>query len=50
MVWARAEKDIDAPIRRIKSIIVEGKRSQGTPRRTWEEKIKIIEHLVYIKS
>ena len=33
-------KTYDAPVRRIKSIIVEGKRSQERPRRTWEEQTK----------
>ena len=29
-------KTHDAPVRRIECIIVEGKRSRGRPRRTWE--------------
>ena len=33
-------KTFDAPLRRIESIIVEGKRSRGRPRRTWDEQIK----------
>ena len=33
-------KTLYAPVRSIKSIIVEGKRSRGRPRRTWEEQIK----------
>ena len=33
-------KTYDAPVRRIESIIVEGKRSRGRPRRLWEEHIK----------
>ena len=33
-------KTFDAPVRRIESIILEGKRSRGRPRRTWEEQIK----------
>ena len=33
-------KTLDAPMRRIKSIIVEGKRSRGRARRTWEEQNK----------
>ena len=33
-------KTYDAPVRRIESTIVEGKRSGGRPRRTWEKQIK----------
>jgi hypothetical protein len=33
-------KTHDAPLRRIDCILVEGKRSRGRPRRTWEEQIK----------
>ena len=33
-------KTFDALMQRIESIIVEGKRSQGRPRRMWEEQIK----------
>ena len=33
-------KTHDAPVRRIECIIVEGKRSRGRARRTWEEQIK----------
>ena len=31
----------DTPVRRIESIIVEGKRSRGRPRRTWDKQIKV---------
>ena len=34
-------KTYDAAVRRIESIIVEGERSRGRPRRTWKEHIKI---------
>ncbi|CAO2829191.1 unnamed protein product [Amaranthus hypochondriacus] len=37
-------KTFDAPVRRVESIIVEGKRSQGRPMRTWDEQIKIDMH------
>ena len=30
----------DAPVKSVESIIVEGRRSQGRPRRTWDEQIK----------
>ena len=33
-------KTHDATVRRIECIILEGKRSRGRPRRTWEERIK----------
>ena len=33
-------KDFDSPIRRVESIIVEGKRSRGRPKKTWVEQIK----------
>ena len=32
--------NFDAPMRRIENILLEDKRSQGRPRRTWEEHIK----------
>ena len=35
--WDVQRKTHDAPVRRIKCIIVEGKRSGGRLRRTWEE-------------
>ena len=34
-------KTFDAPVRRVESIIVEGKRSRGRLRRTWDEQIKV---------
>ncbi|XP_057540068.1 uncharacterized protein LOC130818029 [Amaranthus tricolor] len=34
-------KTLAAPVRRVESIIVEGKRSRGRPKRTWDEWIKI---------
>ena len=37
-------KTFDAPVRRVESIIVEGKRSRGRPRRTWDEQIKVDLH------
>ena len=37
-------KTFDAPVRRVESIIVEGKRSQGRPRRTWGEQIRVDLH------
>lgn len=40
MVYACSEGNIKSPARRIESIIVEGKRSRGKPRRTREEQIK----------
>ena len=33
-------KPIEAPVRRIETIIVEGKRSRGRPKKTWVEQIK----------
>ena len=38
----------DAPVRRIECIIVEGKRSRGRPRRTWEEQIKSDLHELHL--
>ena len=37
-------KTFAAPVRRVESIIVEGKRSRGRPRRTWDEQIKVDLH------
>ena len=37
-------KTFDAPVRRVESIIVEGKRSRGRPRRTWDEQIRVDLH------
>ena len=34
-------KTLAASVRRVESVIVEGKRSQERPRRTWDEQIKI---------
>ena len=33
-------KPIEAPVRRIENIIVEGKRNRGRPKKTWVEQIK----------
>ena len=33
-------RTIDSPIRRIKSIIVEDKKSRGRPKKIWDEQIK----------
>ena len=33
-------KPIEAPVRRIETIIMEGKRSRGRPMKTWVEQIK----------
>ena len=41
-------KKHDSPLRRIECIIVEGKRSRGRPRRTWEEQIKSDMHELHI--
>ena len=38
------KKTFIAPVRRVESIIVEGKRSRGRPRRTWDEQIKVDLH------
>ena len=38
--WHVQKKIHDAPVKRIECIIVEGKKSQGRSRRTWEEQIK----------
>ena len=40
-------KTFDAPVKRI-SIIVKGKKSQGRPKRTWEEQIKIDLHELHL--
>ena len=34
-------KTLAAPVRRVENIIVEGKRSRGRPRRTWNEQVKL---------
>ncbi|XP_057532812.1 uncharacterized protein LOC130810692 [Amaranthus tricolor] len=34
-------KTFDAPVRRVESIIVKGKRSRGRPKRTWDEQIRV---------
>jgi hypothetical protein len=41
-------KTYDAPVRRIESIIVEGKRGRGRPRKTWEEQIKSDLHELHL--
>ena len=43
-------KTHDAPIRRIKCIIVEGNRSRGRLRRTWEEHIKSDLHELHLSK
>ena len=40
----------DTTVRRIESIIVEGKRSQGRLRRTWEEQIKVDLHELHLSE
>ena len=37
-------KTFDAIIRKVESIIVEGKRSRGRPRKTWDEQLKVDLH------
>ena len=37
-------KTFAAPMRRVESIIVEGKRSRGKPKRTWDEQIRVDLH------
>ena len=34
-------KTFNAPVRRVESFIVEGKKSRGRPKKTWEEQIRI---------
>ena len=34
-------KNFDAPVRRVESIIVDGKRNRGRPKRTWDEQIRV---------
>ena len=34
-------KTFDAPVRRLESIIVEGKRSRDKPKRTWDEQLRV---------
>ena len=43
-------KTHDAPVRRIECIIVEGKRSRGRPKRTWEEQIKSDMHELHLSK
>ncbi|XP_057548245.1 uncharacterized protein LOC130826695 [Amaranthus tricolor] len=40
----------DAPVGRIESNIVEGKRGRGRPRRNWEEHIKIDLHELHLSK
>ena len=40
MVWTCEKKSVASPVRRIESLIVEGKRSWGRPKKTWVEQIK----------
>ncbi|XP_057518347.1 uncharacterized protein LOC130799261 [Amaranthus tricolor] len=41
-------KTFDVPVRRIISIIVEGERSRGKPRRTWDKQIKVDLHELHL--
>ena len=41
-------KTFETPVRRIKSLIVEGKRSQGRHRRIWDEQIKGYVHMLHL--
>ena len=43
LIWFEhvERKTLAAPVRRVENIIVEGKRSRGRPRRTWDEQIKV---------
>ena len=43
-------KTHDAPVRRIECIIMEGKRSRGRPKRTWEEQIKSDMHELHLSK
>ena len=43
-------KTFDAPVRRIETIIVEGKKDRGRPRRTWEDQIKIDLHELHLSK
>ena len=43
-------KTHDAPVRRIECIIVEGKKSRGRPRRTYEEQIKSDMHELHLSK
>ena len=43
-------KTHDVPVRRIECIIVEGKKSRGRPRRTWEEQIKSDMHELHLSE
>ena len=38
------KKTFDASVKRVECIIVEGKKSRGRPRRTWDEQIKVYLH------
>ena len=44
------KKTNDALVRRIECIIVEGKRNQGRPKRTWEEQIKSNLHELHLSK
>ncbi|XP_057532139.1 uncharacterized protein LOC130810182 [Amaranthus tricolor] len=50
--WFRhvQRKTYDAPVRRIESIILEGKRSRGRPRKTWKERIKSDLHDLHLSQ
>ena len=43
-------KTFDAPVRRIESIIVEGKKSRERPRKIWEEQIKVDLRELYLSK
>ena len=43
-------KTFDASVKRIESIIVEGKRGRGRPRRTREEQLKIDLHELHLSK
>ena len=43
-------KTYNASVRRIENIIVEGKRSRGRPRRTWEEQTKSDLHYLHLSE
>ncbi|MFS7971292.1 hypothetical protein Hanom_Chr09g00831051 [Helianthus anomalus] len=44
MVWACEEEAVAEPVRAVETITVEGRRSRGWPKLTWDERLK--QHLV----